>query len=50
MRYIWERNKTAQPIKWKYSDPSQRVRGLLSTVTVPLGTMPSSPHVSDALS
>ena len=28
-----EHNKTAQPIKWRYSDPSRRVRGPLSTVT-----------------
>lgn len=34
MRYIREHNKTARPIKWKYTDPSRRVRAHLSTVTV----------------
>jgi transposase len=26
MRYIREHNKTARPIKWKYADPSRRIR------------------------
>jgi transposase len=34
MRYIREHNKTAAPIKWKYTDPARRIRGHLSTVTV----------------
>ena len=34
MVYIREHNKTARPIKWKYSDPSRRIRGPISTVTV----------------
>ena len=34
MRYIREHNKTARPIKWKYADPSRRVRAHLSAVTV----------------
>ena len=34
LRYIREHNKTARPIKWKYADPSRRIRGPLSTVTV----------------
>ena len=34
MRYIREHNKTAAPIKWKYADPSRRVRAHHSTVTV----------------
>jgi len=33
MLYIREHNKTAQPIKWKYSDPSHRMRNPLSSVT-----------------
>ncbi len=34
MRYIQEHNKTAAPIKWKYADPTRRVRANLSAVTV----------------
>jgi len=34
MRYILEHNKTARPIKWKYADPSRRVRAHHSAVTV----------------
>ncbi len=34
MRYIREHNKTASPIKWKYADPTRRVRAHLSAVTV----------------
>ena len=34
MRYIREHNKTAQPIKWKYADPSRRVHAHHSAVTV----------------
>lgn len=33
MRYIREHNKSAQPIKWKYSDPSRRIHAPLSSVT-----------------
>lgn len=33
MRYIREHNKTAKPIKWKYSDPSRRIHAPLSSVT-----------------
>jgi transposase len=33
MRYIREHNTTAKPIKWKYSDPSRRMRAPLSSVT-----------------
>jgi len=34
LRYIREHNKTAQPIKWKYTDVQRRIRGPLSSVTV----------------
>jgi transposase len=34
MRYIREHNKTAVPIKWKYTDPTRRIHGHVSTVTV----------------
>ena len=34
LTYIREHNKTARPIKWKYSDPSRRIRRPASTVTV----------------
>ena len=34
MRYIQEHNKTAAPIKWKYTDPSRRIGAHLSAVTV----------------
>ncbi|MCA1695137.1 MAG: IS630 family transposase, partial [Actinobacteria bacterium] len=34
MRYIREHNKTAKPIKWKYSDPTRRIRANHSAVTV----------------
>ncbi|HEV2033904.1 MAG TPA: IS630 family transposase [Candidatus Dormibacteraeota bacterium] len=33
LRYIREHKKTAQPIKWKYSDPTRRMRAPLSSVT-----------------
>jgi transposase len=26
MRYIRQYNKTAQPLKWKYADPTRRIR------------------------
>lgn len=34
MRYIREHNKTAKPIKWKYTDPTRRIRVPLSSATV----------------
>ena len=34
MRYIREHNKTATPVKWKYSDPKRRIRVSHSGVTV----------------
>jgi len=34
MRYIREHNKSARPIKWKYSDPRRRIRVPVSAVTV----------------
>ncbi|MGH7877853.1 MAG: IS630 family transposase [Candidatus Dormibacteraceae bacterium] len=34
MRYIREHNKSATPIKWKYSNPSRRIRVSHSTATV----------------
>jgi transposase len=34
MRYIREYNKTAAPIKWKYTDVTRRIRAPHSTVTV----------------
>ena len=34
LRYIREHNKTAQPIKWKYTDVERRIRGTISSVTV----------------
>lgn len=34
MRYIREHNKTAVPVKWRYADPSRRIRVPLSGVTV----------------
>jgi len=34
LRHIREHNKTAQPIKWKYTDVQRRIRGPLSSVTV----------------
>jgi hypothetical protein len=34
LRYIREYNKTARPIKWKYTDVSRRIRAPHSTVTV----------------
>ncbi len=34
MRYIHEHNKTARPIKWKYTDPSRRLPAHVSAVTV----------------
>ena len=33
MRYIREHNKTARPIKWKYSDPRRRIHAAPSAVT-----------------
>jgi transposase len=33
MRYIREHNKTARPIKWKYSDPRRRIHTAPSVVT-----------------
>jgi transposase len=33
LHYIREHNKTAQPIKWKYADPTRRMRAPLSSVT-----------------
>ncbi|MCW8184631.1 IS630 family transposase, partial [Verminephrobacter eiseniae] len=29
MRYIREHNKNPKPIKWKYDDPSRRIRQVL---------------------
>jgi transposase len=34
MRYITEHNKSPKPVKWKYTDPTRRIRTNLSTVTV----------------
>lgn len=34
MKYIREHNKTAAPVKWKYTDPTRRIHAHLSTVTV----------------
>ena len=34
MRYIREHNKTAKPIKWKYTDVTRRIRAPHSIVTV----------------
>ena len=34
MRYIREHNKTAKPIKWKYTDVTRRIRAPHSAVTV----------------
>ena len=34
LRYIREYNKTARPIKWKYTDVSRRIRAPHPTVTV----------------
>ncbi len=34
LRYIREHNKSAQPIKWSYTDPSHRIRADHSAVTV----------------
>jgi transposase len=34
LRYIREYNKTARPIKWKYTDVSRRIRAPHSTVSV----------------
>lgn len=34
MRYVREHNKTARPIKWKYSDPRRRIHAAPSVVTV----------------
>jgi len=34
MRYIREHNKTAKPIKWRYTDISHRIRAPHSDVTV----------------
>ncbi len=34
MRYIREHNKTAAPVKWKYSDPKRRIRVPVSSATV----------------
>jgi transposase len=34
LRYIRQHNKTAKPIKWKYTDVTRRIRAPHSVVTV----------------
>jgi hypothetical protein len=34
MRYIKHHNVAPKPIRWTYSNPDRRIRGISSTVTV----------------